>query len=111
MSTLPDLITLGAAQSELAASLPTDQSALGAVITAASSAIRQYTRGNFSLANYVELLDGRGFSEILTRQRPVNSISRLLDSPLDRPLDLQRRHRDQSVRPPASPPPATGTAV
>lgn len=80
MPTLPDFITLLKAQTDLAASLPTDQSALPDVIAAASAAIRRYLARDISLASYDEFYDGLGFCSLILRQYPVNSILRLASS-------------------------------
>jgi hypothetical protein len=83
MSSPGDLVSLATAQSYLAQSLPTDQAALPFAITAASNLIRQFTRRDFVQQNYNECYNGQGYSEVFTRQWPVNYISRISINPMN----------------------------
>lgn len=78
---MTDLVSLSDAQSELSASLPADTSALQAVITAASRAVRRFCGRDFTLETYDETYDSLGYSQLILRQYPVNSITRLAAQP------------------------------
>lgn len=65
------LVDLSVATSELAASLPSDTSALQNVLYAATRAIQRWSKRDFIEQPYVEYSSGRGYSSILLRQYPV----------------------------------------
>lgn len=76
-----DLVTLTQAQQALADSLPADQQWLPEVVDAASAAVVAYCKRDFVQQNYVELLNGNGFSAIWTKQYPINAVTRLCVDP------------------------------
>jgi hypothetical protein len=84
-----DFVTLDECTDYLAQVIPNNSAALDALpflITAASKMIRSYIKRDiyqqdYTLFAYAQKLDGKGFSEIIAKQYPINSISRLSVSP------------------------------
>jgi hypothetical protein len=75
------LVTLSQVVGELSGALPQDQSALPALILAASRAVQKYCTRDFAYWNYDETYDGNGFSQLVLRQYPINRIYRLSCNP------------------------------
>ncbi len=89
MSNVADFVALSVAQDYLAQVLPNNTAttdSLAFMITAASKMIQAYLKRDIYAKDYsawafAQMLDGKGFSEIILKQYPCNGISRISVAP------------------------------